>query len=385
MSSGRAADLVVIGGGIVGWSAAYTASLAGASVVVVDRRDAGQATAAGAGIISPGTSHAPAGPMQDLAQAAVAFYPQLLDLLAADGQTETGFGTPGVLYLFQDEAELSQRAAKRVFAEGRKAAGVGSIGEIREIDSATAQAMFPPLAPIAGALHLSGASRIDGRKMRDSLQAATVARGGALIEGSATVQRDGDRITTVLVGDTAIAPGAVIVAGGAWTPEIAGVLGCDLAIYPQRGQILHLDLPDQETGSWPILHGLSNHYVLTFPHHRVVAGATREDDAGWVYAQTAAGVHSQLHEVLRVAPGLAKAQVHEVRVGFRPASRDGMPFLGQLPGIRNGYVASGHGPSGLQNGPVSGAAVARIALGGEAGIGLAAFAPGRTVDLTQSS
>src|SRR5262249_32647471 len=55
----RVDDVIVIGGGIVGASAAYRLARSGARVTLLDRADAGQATAAGAGIISPGTSYQP--------------------------------------------------------------------------------------------------------------------------------------------------------------------------------------------------------------------------------------------------------------------------------------------------------------------------------------
>ncbi len=113
------------------------------------------------------------------------------------------------------------------------------------------------------------------------------------------------------------------------------------------------------------------------PKHRVVAGATREDDSGWTYAQTAGGVKSQLDQALAVAPGLANGHLVEVRIGFRPASRDGMPFLGQIPGYDHIFVASGHGPGGLQNGPVSGTAIANLALGLDPGFDLTPFDPSR--------
>ena len=375
----NAPDILVIGGGIVGFSAAYAAVQAGASVTVIDRADQGQATAAGAGIISPGTSFRLNQEMLGLSQAAVAFYPELLALLAEDGETNTGFYSPGVLFLFHDDAEAAQLAAMEAFARERSDAGLNFVGQISRLTGAEAKQAFPPLADVTAALHLSEASRIDGRRMRDSLRAATIKRGGSVIDGSAILHRTGDVIDRVSVSDRDLHPNAVIICGGAWTPDLAADLSCDLAIYPQRGQILHMAVPDAITTDWPILHGLSNHYLLTFPEHRVVAGATREDDAGWVYAQTVAGVKSQLDEALRVAPGLASAEIIEVRIGFRPASRDSKPFLGPLPGLRNGFVASGHGPGGLQGGPVSGTAVARLALGITPGFDLAPFDPGRVI------
>ncbi|MDP9469628.1 MAG: FAD-dependent oxidoreductase, partial [Chloroflexota bacterium] len=67
--------VVVIGGGVVGASAAYHAARAGATVTLVDREDSGQATAAGAGIIAPGTSLRPLPAFFPFASAAVAAYP----------------------------------------------------------------------------------------------------------------------------------------------------------------------------------------------------------------------------------------------------------------------------------------------------------------------
>jgi D-amino-acid dehydrogenase len=92
---------------------------------------------------------------------------------------------------------------------------------------------------------------------------------------------------------------------------------------------------------------------------------------------TAGGIHETLSEALRVAPGLAGATLMEVRIGLRPASPDGLPLLGRVPGYANVLVATGHGPSGLQLGPYSGAVVAGLALGEPAPLDLAPFAVAR--------
>ena len=74
-----------------------------------------------------------------------------------------------------------------------------------------------------------------------------------------------------------------------------------------------------------------------------------------------------------MAPGLAEASLHEVRVGLRPASPDGRPMLGAAPGIERLLLATGHGPSGLLLGPYSGKLIATIVTGDAADADLAPF------------
>ena len=65
---------------------------------------------------------------------------------------------------------------------------------------------------------------------------------------------------------------------------------------------------------------------------------------------------------LRVAPGLAHAEIREIRVGLRPYTEDHLPVLGPVPNIQNIYLATGHGPTGLQLGPYSGKLIADLVL-----------------------
>lgn len=370
-------EIIVIGGGIVGQAAAYELASAGVAVTLIDRADEGQATAAGAGIISPGTGALGAGPLRPLAAAAVAFYPDLLARLAADGETDTGFAICGGLFVATSEEEAARLPERLQAIEERRASGMANIGDVTLLNGAAARELFPPLADIPGAIHLSEVGRVNGRLMRDALRRAATRRGATIIRGSATIVRSGNRAADVRVDGRELAADAVIVAGGAWTRALGDDLGVNLPLYPQRGQILHLDMPGTVTSDWPVILGFHSQYLLAFPEHRVVAGATREHDSGYDYRMTAGGVYEVLGEALRVAPGLANATLQEVRIGLRPTSPDGLPVLGRVPGYDNIFVATGHGPSGLQLGPRSGSTVARLAQGHAADLDLSAFAAER--------
>jgi D-amino-acid dehydrogenase len=373
----RRFDTVVIGGGIVGWSAAYRLARNGVAVAVIDNRLDGHATAAGAGIVSPGTGIHGHEDTAELSKAAVGWYPTLVSQLEDDGQAETGFASPGTLFVFTDEDEYARLPEVKAFAEQRRAAGMRSIGEISELSGREARDLFPALADIPGALYMAEGSRVNGRLLRDALRNAATGRGAVEIAGSAALDGATLRDRTLSVDGEAIGFDRLLLAAGAWTRDLAAVVGLDVPVVPQRGQILHLSMPGVETTAWPVIHGFHNHYMLAFPTDRVVVGATREDGSGYDYRMTAGGIRQELNEALRVAPGLADATLEEIRVGFRPMSEDGLPILGQVPGSEHVFVATGHGPSGLTLGPVSGAAVADAILGHEPVAPLAQFSLAR--------
>jgi D-amino-acid dehydrogenase len=357
-------DVIVIGGGLLGWSTAYQLVRDGRRVLVIDRGDPGQATAAGAGIISPSTSFASPEAFFGIGQAAVAYYPQLLAELAEDGATNTGYETVGELFVAGNAEEAARLPEALALILARRDRGMGNIGDARLIDPADAKALFPALADLPGAISIPEAARVNGRLLRDALKQAAERRGAKLIHGNATLTTDGDRASGVRINGATHAAGAVVIAGGAWSNALGATLGLSLPVEPQRGQILHMDVPGTDTSRWPIIIGYHSHYLLTFPANRVVAGATREHGSGYDVRLTAGGTHQVLSEALRVAPGLADATIAEWRIGLRPyCVADHLPIIGVAPGWENVYLATGHGPSGLQLGPVSGAAVADLIAG----------------------
>lgn len=365
--------VVVVGAGIMGASTAYHLALRGVDVLSVERSDAGQATAAGAGIVCPWLSQATDPDWQRLAAAGAAYYPSLLERLAADGATDTGYARVGGLFVATDEVLLG--AVRRRAGDSREQApGAGSIstllpGEAREL--------FPPLRDDLGAVHVEGAARVDGRRLRDALLSAATVHGATRRAGSARLVLDGDRVAGVRIADDLHEADVVVVAAGAWAAEACSPLGLDLAVAPQRGQIVHLELPGAQTDRWPIVQPPGGHYLLAFPGARVVVGATRETGAGFDHRVTAGGMRAVLVEALAVAPGLSAATLVETRVGFRPASADGLPLLGTVAGLAGLVVATGLGPGGLTIGPYAGRLATQLALGEGPDLELGAYDPGR--------
>jgi D-amino-acid dehydrogenase len=355
--------VLVIGSGIGGASAAYHLAGRGAEVIVADAARTGAATDAGAGIISPWTARwEPV--LYPLGAAAGRYYPEFAARLAEDGE-ESSFEITGGIVVSADEAELAE--AERILTTRAKTAP--EIGEIHRLGKAAE--LFPPLAPELGAIHLAGAARVDGRKLRRALHAAARRKGAQFIEGDVEFRADGQ----VFCGAERIDADSVVVAAGAWSRQLLAPLGIRLPVTPHRGQISHFDLPGTDSAAWPVVLPNTGHYLLAFGGGRIVAGATREPDAGFDYRVTAAGQREILDHALAVAPGLADATLAETRVGFRPGSPDGLPILGELrPGL---FAATGFGAAGLSLAPFAGKLVADLALGEDPGFDLALFDPRR--------
>ncbi len=368
---------VVVGGGVVGASAAWHLARDGVETILIDRQDRGHATAAGAGILSPGTSLRPVPDYYPFAAAAVRYYPELIQSLVEVGETGTRYEVVGKLILAFTDEEADAIPDQLTLFERRRASGMPGLADVSVIERLQAQSLFPGLGDVRAAVHVPEAARVDGDHLRKALVAAAKHHGATVRSGDVALNLEADAIRGVLVDGEPIAADAVIVAAGAWTDQLLAPLGFSTGVEPQRGQIMHLTMPGVDTSRWPILGGSGDQYILTFGPNRVVMGATRETGSGFDVRMTAGGVRAVLDHALRVAPGLATGTVQEVRIGLRPVSPDGLPFLGPLPGYDNVFLATGHGPTGLQLGPYSGKVAARLVTGGPVESDLAPFAVDR--------
>ena len=84
---------------------------------------------------------------------------------------------------------------------------------------------------------------------------------------------------------------------------------------------------------------------------------------------------SPMLRVITPASRAASATASETRVGFRPASADGLPLLGHVRGVDGLLVGNGLGAAGLTIGPFAGRLLADMVLGRETGMDLRPFDP----------
>ena len=369
----HSARVIVAGAGVLGASAAYHLARAGAQVTVLDPARQGRATAAGAGIICPWLSAVADPGYNGLAFAAARYYPDLIAALAEDGEHDTGYRRTGGMAVPDTGLDALETLVCQRVQHHPEA------GAVSRLSPREARALFPPLREGQEALHVAGGARVDGRALARALLAAAERRGATVRSDEATALLTGNgHVRGVATPTEEIGADVVVLAAGAWADDLLAPLGPrfgvpPLGVAPQRGQIVHLRLPGTATRDWPVLLPMNSYYLLAFDDERVVVGATRETGSGFDHRVTAGGLHEVLGAGLRVAPGLASATIHEIRIGFRPAAPG--PLLGPsgIPGL---VVGNGLGPGGLTLGPYAGRLLAQAALGEAPELDLTPFAVG---------
>ena len=250
--------------------------------------------------------------------------------------------------------------------------GAESVGLPELLTADEVAGRFPLVGRTFGGFLAPEVAVVDGRALRDSLMQLAVSAGAEVVVGTAQLVGDGvpgptevaldgpgaDRVTGVRTEAGRIDADAVVLAAGAWSGRLSGAVAG--RVQPQRGQIIHLHLPG--ASALPTLDTVAGHYLLTFAGDRVVIGATRETGSGFDPTLTAGGVAQVLAQGFSLVPALAGARWLEARVGLRPVTADGLPYLGRAPGCENLFVATGMGPSGLTLGPYCGSVIADTVL-----------------------
>lgn len=222
------ADLVVIGGGVIGVSAALFAARRGLSVVLLEKgRVAAEQSSRNWGWIRVQG--------RDLAEIPVALEAQALwRTLDVECRGRLGLRTLGVTYLARDDKEMADFEAWRLAAEPL---GVGSEIWDRKM---VASRLGKPMADWVGALHTPGDMK--GEPWVAVPELARLARAeGAVIRESCAVRAldiEAGRVAGVVTEAGRIRAGAVILAGGAWSSLFLRRHGLDIPQLSVRSSVM---------------------------------------------------------------------------------------------------------------------------------------------------
>ena len=374
------ADVVIVGGGVIGTAIAWRAARAGLSVTLIDPdNDADKASLVAAGMLGP-VSESVFGERDLLALnlLSVGRFPGFnQELEDATGLT-TGLRTEGTLAVAYDGGDL---AALRRLTEFRHSIGL----KAEALDAKQCRALEPFLAPATrGGVLATGDLSVDNRRYLAALKAAAEKAGVRHLTGTATeitTERGRALVSARLDGAPApagVAARDVVVAAGFATRDLEGVpAAIRQAIRPVKGQLLRLrhpeHLPSVATRTIRATVQGRDLYIVPRADGEVVVGATQEerDDRD----VTAGAVHDLLRDAVIALPAVSELILAEINVGLRPGSKDNGPIVGRV--TEGMVVATGHFRNGILLSAATADAVAAILAGAAPDPAWAPFGPGR--------
>jgi glycine oxidase len=382
-NSPGSADLLVVGGGVIGLSVAWRASQRGMSVTVLERETIGCGTSrVAAGMLAP-VAEAEFGEaarrVLDLGLRSADMWPAFAqELQDASGQ-QIGFLSTGTLLLARDADEARELERQIVF---RDSLGLAT----NRLRPSQAREREPALAPtVRLALEAPDDHSVDPRLVLAALRMACESAGVQLCEHAPVVRIEvdapGGRVTGVTLGAEAAASRdagdsaasrargerltaeQVVVASGAWSGQIAGVAE-RMPVRPVRGQLLRLRDPGGP-GLLSSVVRFEGGYLVPRADGRYVLGATVEE-RGYDVQPDAGGVHELLREAIEVLPGVRELKIEELCVGLRPGTPDNAPAIGR--GALQGLTwATGHHRNGILLAPLTAQLVAQLLAGEQPG------------------
>jgi glycine oxidase len=377
------ADVLVVGGGVIGLSIAWRTAQRGLSVVVADPSPGQGATHAAAGMLTPVSEAAYAErELFALGQESLRRYPDFTaELTQATGEP-TGFRQTGTLQVAYDHDDLAVLGELRQLQDSF---GV-QVSQLTARECREAEPMLDP--SVRGGLLAAGDGSVDPRQLAIALLAAAEAAGVRLVRQRVAELLSGDgRARGALLADrTQVSAGQVVLAAGWQSADLPGLPADAIPpVRPVKGQILRLrSTPSSAAAGLPpgllrrtvrgIVRGFSV-YLVPRENGELVVGATQEE-LGPDTTVTAGGVWQLLRDARALVPGITELAIGDVVARLRPGTPDNAPLLGPggLPGL---VFATGHFRSGVLLAPVTADTVASFLATSRPDPLWAAFGPGR--------
>lgn len=412
------ADVVVIGGGIIGVFTAYYLAQRGVSVALVEKGQIGAEQSSR----NWGWCRQQNRDARELPMASKSL--DLWEQFAAESGEDTGFHRCGLLYLSNDEAELSRWASWRDFA---KTAGVTthmlSAREAAERGRATGRAwkggVFSPTDGTA-----------DPGKAAPAVAAALIKLGGNVHQNCAArgIELEGGRVSGVITEAGVIKTKTAVLAGGAWASSFCRQLGIRFPQATVRQSLLSVSpveqgLPDvlfsaevsvtrRSDGRYALAISGSGHVdpslqLLRFAPQFLPMFAKRWRNIRPGGLEGIRGGHETLarwrldaptpmervrilnprpdvsmirkihHRAVELLPQLREAQITHTWAGYIDSTPDGVPGIGEVPGVPGFILAAGFSGHGFGIGPGAGHLIADLASGAPPIFDPAPFRPER--------
>ena len=412
-------NVLIIGGGIVGLSAAYFLNKEGFEVTVIDKGDiTSGASFVNAGYITPSHIIPLASPgiiakgIKMMFNTASPFYmkprldvdflkwswyfhksstpakvekaiPLIKDInlisreLFTDIKNSGDLGDfqlerKGLLMLYKTEASYlhEKQVAERVAFEGL---------EVSDLNKAELHQLEPNVNIDAeGAIHYECDGHTTPTEIMPKLVTYLMKQGVAIKtnEEVLDIRCFGDTIKEVVTDSGSYTPEEVVLAAGSWSGELAKKLRLRLPLQGGKGYRINME---RDTGvTIPAILMESKIAVTPMKGFTRFAGTMEFSGNNDIVRKERVTAIANGAQAFYPDIKINDAEIKNVKTGLRPVSPDGLPYIGKSTSIKNLTIATGHAMMGWSLGPATGKLVSELLTDNKTSMKITAFNPDRT-------
>jgi glycine/D-amino acid oxidase-like deaminating enzyme len=367
--SDPAADVVIIGGGVMAAATAFFLAQSHGVRALVLERDPTYARASSSLSASSIRQQFSTAINIALSQASRAFFRRIATELAVEGDApDIGLVEPGYLYLASDAGAEALRHSVSL----QHAAGVPT----EVLDRAALAQRFPwlslddvALGSLGVSTATSGEGWFDGYSVLQAFRRKACALGARFVHAEAVrIEMRGGRAIAVHTRDgQRLTAGAVALAAGAWSASLLAPLGIELPVRPRKRDVFVFSSPAR-LANCPLLIDPSGFWFRPEGSHYLCGAPPRDGDPdeppldridhgmfeAWLWPRLAQRV-----------PAFEALRVERAWAGYYEMNTfDANGIVGPVDGIDGLYLACGFSGHGMQQAPAVGQGLAeRIALG----------------------
>lgn len=289
--------------------------------------------------------------LYDLHSASLGLFHQLADL----DDLDFGLETKGALELFNSRQGYEK--------------GIKNIHLIEEFGienrivprEALAEFLTDIRTAAVGAAYRTHDAHIVPDRFVHQMAANLQKNGGRLLTSCEVLdfKTSGRQVSRVLTTRGDILAEEIVLAGGAWSAELARRLQLKLSMQAAKGYSITYKRPAQ-CPALPVT--LAEAKVVLTPMENALRFAGTLELSGLEQSISLGRVNAILDAVRDYFPDLdpASLELLEIWRGLRPCSPDGLPYVGRTPRFDNVLIATGHGMLGISLAPITGKIISQL-------------------------
>jgi sarcosine oxidase subunit beta len=360
------ADVVIIGGGIVGASVAYHLTEAGCRDVLIVERERAQgfgSTGKGAGGVRAQFDTAI---NIEMSLYSIAFFARFEEMTGH----AAGYRPDGYLFVATRDAQMDYLKTNR---ERQTALGLKGVELLTPDDI---RGVIPQLRmdDVVGGSFCQTDGFIEPLSVMRGFTERACERGARIwLDAEVTgIETQNDEVLGLKTKRGRISTRTIVNATGAWAAGVAKLAGLSLPVVPLRRQLVITEPLSLLPAPLPMIVDMSNGFHFrreppSLPTSGVLmAGPAPQETPGFKTDFDPAFIEQILDRARERVPDLARAVVDRgrCRAGLYEMTPDHHAIIGQAPGVKGLFLANGFSGHGVMHSPATGRMISEMILDG---------------------